>query len=199
MNTPLEICIKIVASTQTKIQSEMPDIHTWPILKTNSVLESVIHLMVGIDGPPAICQIAIGCSIPEGYFDERMVSLQVSSSGWLGEVLHIPEKELISEMIQEEYERKFVFNKEKAVERGLSYKDVAPLIIIENLFRHVPEINQVIEKAGIEIKFSEIFSDLKMENGEIYFDEVPFSNAIYEDVVSLRRIYERLKQLARTR
>ena len=149
---------------------------TWPVVRTNKDVEAHIDLMVAKGKPPAFGIISINCSIPEDSFHKRFIEVQVCSVTWSEEDVPSVGIHDIQSLIREEYKR-----------RGKN----APIIALSNVYSFDERTKNIVVNTGVEVRFrSKVFEiDLKKEE-EV--DEQYIANLLFEDLVSLRRIYERL-------
>jgi hypothetical protein len=176
MSTPIEICLQLLVAVQSKLQAEMPDLATWPVVKVNGETETQIDMMIGKGGPPAFGEISIRCSIPEESFSRRLMEAQVSSTTWDERDISITETQEIASLLREEYER-----------RGGD----APVIIVSTLHRLGEQTKEIVATREVKVRSPPKGLEIDL-NKEERIDEHSLANALFEDLLSLRRIHERL-------
>lgn len=182
MNSPIELCMQMLASIQATLQSKMPDLKTWVSVETARDLEASVDLMIGIQGPPAFAIVWISSTVEPDSFSVRFNELQVKSCMWLGDYFRLPDKHEISQILREEFKVKI---NEGRFAPG-------PTIILQNNFRRNARDREIVENNSIEIRFQSIDREIDVAKEED-IDYEKLADAIYEDLVTLRRIYEQLR------
>jgi hypothetical protein len=170
MSTPTEISLQLLVAIQSKLQAEMPDLTTRPIVKTNSEAEAELSLMVGKEGS-TFGEISINCSIPEDSYSSRLVETQVSSSTWTERDLSTTEAQDIASLLREEGD--------------------APVIVVSTLYRLGEQTKEIVASREVKVRFPPKGLEIDL-NKEERINEHSIANALFEDLLSLRRIHEKL-------
>ena len=173
----MEICLQLLVAVQSKLQAEMPDLMILPVIKVNSDADAQISLMVGRRGAPAFGEVSISCSIPEDSFSSRLLEAQVCSTPWTERELSTTEPQDIAPLLREEEERR----------KGGDM----PVVIVSNLYRLGEQTKELVASKEVKVRFSSKGLEIDLSKEE-RIDEHSTANALFEDLLSLRRIHEKL-------
>jgi len=188
MFTPIEICIDLFATIYEKFLADMPDLHMWPALQSTSDVEAHLNLMTGIKRPPAFAEVGMNCYIPESNFAIRKGQVWVRSSEWLTSIykIRIPDDSEINSIIEEEYQ--LLKNVRTTYDNSLESVLMGPTISIQNSYKYGFDLRQI-----IIVRYLPLDYELNLLNEESQLEKKLIANLIYEDFVSLRRIYNKIQ------
>lgn len=167
----MEICLQLLVAAQSKLQAEMPDLTTRPVVKANGDTEAQISLMVGKEDSTPFGEISITSSIPEDSYSSRLVETQVSSSTWTERDLSTTEAQDIATLLREEGD--------------------APVIVVSTLYRLGEQTKEIVASREVRVRFPSKGLEIDL-NKEERIDEHSIASALFEDLLSLRRIHEKL-------